>query len=150
MKIQRVIHRAGACVGGIPALAVVLAIGCAASAAAQEPDHDHADHHHHPAATPPAGKVQFIASTNKPFDALMADAMAVMQEGMDKAPMNHDPNHDFVTMMIPHHQGAVDMAKALLLYSNDQELRTMAQEIIAEQQVEIQFMRAWLARHAVK
>jgi len=50
-------------------------------------------------------------------------------------------------MMIPHHQGAVDMAKAVLLYTKDPEVRNLALGIIAEQQVEIQRMQAWLARH---
>ena len=61
-------------------------------------------HRHHVAGTgqPP---VPFIASTAKPFSALMDDAMAVMADGMQRAPMNGVPEHDFVTMMIPHHQG---------------------------------------------
>lgn len=88
----------------------------------------------------------FVASTAKPFAALMDDAMAVMDDGMKRAPMNGVSEHDFVTMMIPHHQGAVDMAKALLLYSKDLELRNLAQGIITEQQNEIKVMRAWLER----
>ncbi|RZA25458.1 MAG: DUF305 domain-containing protein [Proteobacteria bacterium] len=102
--------------------------------------------HHHgqsPAAKPPV----FIASTAKPFAALMDDAMAVMDEGMKRAPMNGVSEHDFVTMMIPHHQGAVDMAKALLLYTKDPELRNVAQGIITEQQNEIKVMQAWLQRY---
>jgi uncharacterized protein (DUF305 family) len=93
---------------------------------------------------PPA----FVASTAKPFAALMDDAMAVMDDGMRRAPMNGVPEHDFVTMMIPHHQGAIDMAKALLLRTTDPELRNLAQGIITEQQNEIQLMQAWLRRHA--
>ncbi len=102
-------------------------------------------HHHHAAAasTPPV----FVASTAKPFSALMNDAMAVMDDGMQRAPMNGSPDHDFVTMMIPHHQGAVDMAKALLLYNTDPELRNLAQGILTEQQNEIKLMQSWLAHH---
>ena len=92
----------------------------------------------------------FVASTDRPFDALMGDAMAVMDDAMRRAPMNGNPGHDFVTMMIPHHQGAIDMAKAILLYSQDTALRNIALGIIAEQQNEINVMRAWLRqRHAV-
>jgi uncharacterized protein (DUF305 family) len=91
----------------------------------------------------------FVASTAKPFAALMDDAMAVMDDGMRRAPMNGVPEHDFVTMMIPHHQGAIDMAKALLLRTTDPELRNLAQGIITEQQNEIQVMQAWLRRHPV-
>jgi hypothetical protein len=89
----------------------------------------------------------FIASTTKPFSALMQDAMAVMDDGMRRAPMNGSPDHDFIAMMVPHHQGAVDMAKALLLYSQDPELRNLAQGIIIEQQNEIRLMQAWLSRY---
>jgi uncharacterized protein (DUF305 family) len=100
------------------------------------------DSHGHGAAAP-----VFVASTAKPFAALMDDAMAVMDDGMRRAPMNGQPEHDFVTMMIPHHQGAVDMAKALLLTTTDPALRNMAQGIVAEQQIEIQLMQQWLKDH---
>jgi len=113
----------------------------AVSAGAQE-------HHHHGAdapasATPPV----FVASSAKPFGALMDDAMAVMDAGMRQAPMNGVAEHDFVTMMMPHHQGAVDMAKAVLLSTQDPEIRNLALGIIAEQQNEIKVMQAWLQRH---
>jgi uncharacterized protein (DUF305 family) len=76
----------------------------------------------------------------------MADAMAVMDDGMQRAPVNGVPEHDFVTMMIPHHQGAINMAKALLAYSSDPQLRNLAQGIMTEQQNEIRVMQAWLQR----
>ena len=90
---------------------------------------------------------RFVASSDKPFAALMNDAMAIMDRDMAAAPMNGEPGHDFVTMMLPHHQGAVDMAKAVLLNTQDPELRNLALGIIAEQQNEINVMRAWLERH---
>ena len=89
----------------------------------------------------------FVASTAKPFSALMDDAMAVMDDGMKRAVMNGVSEHDFVTMMIPHHQGAIDMAKALLLTTKDPEMRNVAQGILTEQQNEIKVMQAWLQRH---
>lgn len=104
-------------------------------------------HHSAPAGQPPA---PFVASTAKTFAQLIDDAMAVMDYGMRAAPTNGAPDHDFVTMMIPHHQGAVDMAKALLLYTRDPELRNLAQGIITEQQNEIRLMQAWLKRHQEK
>nr|WP_275272372.1 DUF305 domain-containing protein [Limnobacter sp. P1] len=104
--------------------------------------------HSHPAATPTQAPPAFVASTAKPFAQLMDDAMAVMDHGMRAAPMNGDPDHDFVTMMIPHHQGAIDMAKAVLLSTQDPDLRNLALAIIAEQHNEIRLMQAWLARHA--
>jgi uncharacterized protein (DUF305 family) len=89
----------------------------------------------------------FVASSAKPFSALMDDAMNVMDAGMRQAPMNGNPDHDFVTMMMPHHQGAVDMAKAVLLSTQDPEIRNLALGIIAEQQIEITVMQAWLQNH---
>jgi uncharacterized protein (DUF305 family) len=106
-----------------------------------------AHHHGAPAVQPPA---PFVASSAKPFAQLMDDAMAVMGYAMRTAPRNGDPDHDFVTMMIPHHQGAVDMAKALLLSTRDPELRNLAQGIITEQQNEIRLMQAWLARYRAR
>lgn len=104
------------------------------------------DGHHHGDTVAPAVPT-FVASTAKPFAALMADAMAVMDDGMARAVMTGQPEHDFVTMMLPHHQGAVDMAKALLLTTTDPAMRNMAQGIVAEQQVEIQLMQQWLKQH---
>lgn len=117
-------------------------IGClwAAAAAGEEMHHQHSAPK---ADRPPV----FVASTAKPFAALMDDAMAVMDDGMRRAPMNGVAEHDFVTMMMPHHQGAVDMAKALLLYTRDPQLRNLAQGIITEQQNEIKVMQAWLQRY---
>lgn len=105
------------------------------------------EHHHH--GDTPAAQVApsaFVASTAKPFNALMDDAMNVMDAGMKQASMNGVSEHDFVTMMLPHHQGAVDMAKAVLLYTQDPEIRNLALGIIAEQQNEINVMQAWLQR----
>lgn len=105
----------------------------------------HHEHHGHEGQTQPADT--FRASTDKPFPTLMDEAMAFMHKGMDQAPRTGDPDHDFVTMMIPHHQGAVDMAKVLLLYGKDPELGTLAQQIITDQQYEIQLMQKWLKSH---
>ena len=98
---------------------------------------------------PPAPTAEFTTSTDKTFDQLMANAMGVMHTGMHTAPQTGDPDHDFVTMMIPHHQGAIDMAKALLLYGKDPQLGRLAQEIITDQQSEIQLMQLWLKQHGV-
>jgi uncharacterized protein (DUF305 family) len=113
---------------------------------ARQPGDTPHDMHAHAMATPAAPPV-FVASTAKPFAALMADAMAVMDAGMAHAPMNGNPEHDFVAMMLPHHQGAIDMAKSVLLHTQDPELRNLALGIIAEQQNEINVMRAWLQHH---
>jgi len=124
----------------------VAALGLAMSMAACAQE---AHHHAGPAASGPPPP-PFMASTAKPFSALMDDAMAVMDDGMRRAPMNGVAEHDFVTMMVPHHQGAIDMAKALLLYTRDPEMRNLAQGIITEQQNEIRLMQLWLQRHPTR
>lgn len=90
-----------------------------------------------------AASPRFIASTAQPFGGLMDDAMARMHTDMMRAPRVGDADADFVAMMIPHHQGAVDMAKALLLYTKDPALRNLALQIVTEQQNEIKLMEAW-------
>jgi uncharacterized protein (DUF305 family) len=79
----------------------------------------------------------------------MIDAMNVMHEGMHSTPYTGEPYRDFVIMMIPHHQGAINIAKALLLYGKDPQMRRLAQEIITDQQLEIELMNLWLKHHDV-
>ena len=75
-----------------------------------------------------------------PFLAENAAAMNKMMADMDVKP-NGDVDADFVAMMIPHHQGAIDMALAVLRYGYNEQIRRIAQEIIVEQQQEIAAMR---------
>ena len=83
-------------------------------------------------------------SQKQSFHQLMNQAMTVMDQGMKQAPMAGNPDHDFAAMMIPHHQGAIDMAKVELLHGKDPVLRRLAQEIIVTQQQEIVVMRRQL------
>jgi uncharacterized protein (DUF305 family) len=78
------------------------------------------------------------------FAAAMDAAMARMDRDMMVAPTG-DPDRDFAAMMIPHHQGAIDMAEVELRFGHDPVLRRLAQGIVVEQQQEIVVMRQSLA-----
>jgi uncharacterized protein (DUF305 family) len=75
-------------------------------------------------------------------------SMKLMDHDMSAAPMNGDVDHDFAAMMIPHHQGAIDMAKGELSYGKDPALGLLAEEIIVDQKSEIDLMNLWLKKHA--
>ena len=85
------------------------------------------------------------APADPAFEQEMMESMSKMDQEMGSAPMSGDPNHDFSAMMIPHHQGAIDMAKTFLLHGQDAALRRLAQESIVTQQQEIQVMQLRLA-----
>nr|WP_254226932.1 DUF305 domain-containing protein [Burkholderia gladioli] len=72
-------------------------------------------------------------------------AMSRMMDDMSIKPSG-DVDRDFVAMMVPHHQGAIDMAQAELRYGHNEQLRRIAQEIVVEQQQEIVAMRLALGQ----
>ena len=75
------------------------------------------------------------------FASGMQAGMAVMMKDMESAPMTGDPDKDFLVMMIPHHEGAVEMARLVLVHGKDPLVRRLAEEIIASQTIEIQTMK---------
>jgi uncharacterized protein (DUF305 family) len=89
-----------------------------------------------------------VASSAERFMETMNTSMKRMDRDMAAAPMNGNVDHDFATMMLPHHQGAIDMAKAELSYGKDPVMRRLAEEIIVDQQSEIDAMQLWLDKHA--
>lgn len=95
------------------------------------------------------GKAAPAASTTAPpgYDDAMKASMSSMS-GMMAAKPTGMPDRDFVAMMLPHHQGAVEMAKVQLRFGKDPELRKLARSIIKDQEREIAFMKRWQARHA--
>lgn len=80
-------------------------------------------------------------NANPSFTRELMQSMEAMDKDMVAAPMTGAADHDFCAMMIPHHQGAIDMAKTILLHGNDPVVRRLAEEIIVTQQQEIQVMR---------
>ncbi len=74
------------------------------------------------------------------------EANAAMHTGM-AIPFTGNADVDFIRGMIPHHQGAVDMAKIVLEHGTDPEVRKLAEAVIAAQQVEIAWMTEWLAKN---
>ena len=79
----------------------------------------------------------------------MMRQMESMNKAMTDAPMTGNPDQDLVSMMMPHHQGAIDMARIYLRDGKDPEIRRMAQKIIADQEREIGEFKAWQAKHPV-
>jgi uncharacterized protein (DUF305 family) len=81
------------------------------------------------------------------------DAAAAFKQVMDKMHMSMqmdyagDPDVHFIKSMIPHHQGAVDMAKVELKYGKDPQARAFAEKVIEAQTAEIEEMNAWLKQH---
>ncbi|AZO80542.1 MULTISPECIES: DUF305 domain-containing protein [unclassified Bosea (in: a-proteobacteria)] len=98
----------------------------------------HQGHGSHGTATP--------AASDTPATAAYKAANDKMHKEMGVA-FSGDPDVDFARGMIPHHQGAVDMAKVVLAHGKDPELRKLAEGVITEQEKEIAFMREWLKKH---
>jgi hypothetical protein len=71
-------------------------------------------------------------------------SMDKMHMAMKAIKPSSNSDVDFVRLMLPHHQAAIDMAKTQLLYGKDSQMRRLAQEIITDQQSEIELMQRWL------
>jgi len=95
-------------------------------------------------AAPPTGAAHALRN-DKAFLAENDAAMSKMMRDMAVKPTG-DADADFAATMIPHHQGAIDMAVAELHYGRNEQLRRIAQEIIVDQQQEIAAMRLALGQ----
>ena len=113
----------------IAAIAVALGLAVAGLAMAQGA---HEGHGVAPAAQSPSS-TGFAAANEK-----MHKDMAIAFSG--------DADVDFVRSMIPHHQGAIDMAKVVLQHGKNAEVRKLAEEVIKAQEGEIAWMRTWLQK----
>lgn len=114
------------------ALAALLAAGTFGSAA-------QAQHQGHGA---PAASATTDSAATKAYK----DANAKMHKQMD-VPYSGDADTDFVRSMIPHHQGAIDMAKVVLVHGRDPEIRKLAESVIRDQEKEVAMMRDWLKKN---
>lgn len=126
--------RAAGFIGGIALCAA--AFTASAQTAAMPEEHHGMAHGAAPAASSPS-----TAAYQKGGEKMMKD--------MD-GPYTGNADKDFVSHMIPHHEGAVSMAEVELKYGKDPEIRKLAKNVIKAQQQEIAFMKKWQARHAAK
>lgn len=118
-------------------LAVLLAAGLlAGTAQAQQSHGGHAGH-----GAPATAKPGDSASTKA-----YRDANTKMHKDMD-IPYSGDADADFVRGMIPHHQGAIDMAKIVLAHGKDPEIRKLAESVIRDQEKEVGMMKDWLKKN---
>lgn len=100
--------------------------------------------HHHA-----ASKETAAAAGEAPSTTALKAANEAMHRDMDIA-YTGDADVDFARGMIPHHEGAVAMARAELAHGKDPALRELAEAIIAAQEKEIAFLKAWLAEHGAE
>ncbi len=92
------------------------------------------------------GMTMTVKPAATPADKAFAASMKTMMTSMNVKPTGK-PDRDFALMMIPHHQGAIDMAKVELQYGTDPELRQLATDVVAAQEKEIAQMKAWLEKN---
>jgi len=85
-------------------------------------------------------------NSNPDWSELIA-SMERMHMAMGQVPRSGNSDIDFVRLMLPHHQAALDMAKTQLVYGKDPQMRRLAQEIITDQQLEIELMGVWRKQH---
>ena len=122
-------------------VAAVLALSPLAEAGSHEHDHGHGDEHAHD-----DHQMDDQEHADDPAVQAYREANERMHEGM-MVGFTGDADVDFARGMIPHHQGAIDMANIVLEHGEDEALQQLAREIIDAQEEEIAFLEAWLEEH---
>jgi uncharacterized protein (DUF305 family) len=122
-------------------LIVAAAIFAASGGFAQAHQHETVAQAHQHQGSPAPSPSRSSAATKgyEAANAKMHKDMAIKFSG--------NPDADFARGMIPHHQGAIDMAKVVLQHGKDPEIRKLAEEIIKAQESEIAWMREWLKKN---
>ena len=77
----------------------------------------------------------------------LMESMNRMHAAMSSAKPSADSDADFVALMLPHHQAAIEMARTELTFGTDPQLRRLAQEIVTDQESETQLMQYWRQLH---
>ena len=98
-------------------------------------------------ATQRASHAQERMPADAPYWAQLTESMTRMHAAMSSTRPSADADTDFVALMLPHHQAAIDMARVELTFGNDPQLRRLAQEIVTDQASEIQLMKLWQKQH---
>jgi uncharacterized protein (DUF305 family) len=86
-------------------------------------------------------------TTAGPDWSALIGSMDKMHAAMASVEPSGDSDVDFVNLMLPHHQAAIDMAKTQMVYGKNPQIRRLAQEIVTDQQSEIELMQLWLKQH---
>ena len=115
-------------------LAIILILLCVVAIRAQQAMHKHAR----------------SKSPSDPAWTELQSSMERMHAAMTSVAATGNSDADFVKLMVPHHQAAIDMAKTQLLYGKDPQMRRLAQEIISDQQSEIELMNLWLKQNGLE
>jgi uncharacterized protein (DUF305 family) len=113
-----------------------VALACTLVAQVEFSQPDHSAMHQ-----PPSG----VSGESQNFARAMDASMQTMMKDMHTPGYTGDPDIDFLAMMIPHHEGAVEMARLELVYGRDPLTRRLAEDIIASQSSEIAAMKERLA-----
>lgn len=123
-------------------ISVILAIALSLLGFFTNPVFAHEPGHHH--ATPSSTNLKAVAPEAAAFAQAMEAGMEKMMMDMSRTGMTGNPDVDFLAMMIPHHQGAIEISRLVLIYGADPLVRQLAEEIITSQQVEVAAMQARL------